>query len=319
MGNYIEESLDYLFNYGGFDLLAGSEKYEFRVRQNGEIEVKLFINRKEESIFKGEPAIYQSFAYLILCDVLSAYENSNIVLCKDKNVSKNNLKALNRVYNIYLTMLSIDRSLLAEAISDKDYSILESVLLEHADEIPHKTSNLKYDLIKRRIDSYAYDFARNYEYYDSVYDVIYTTDEYDPLHTYAVSRWEELENNEHKKAKSLTKDEMLEALFKMTNTLERDLEMSIRGGETYKRKILIYLLELSDLDVDIIDIVSIAKRAFYNADMDKRNIVEIDDFFEVIDISYLDEDIKEIIFSKLNRLRNIKPDNKILSLNDFKR
>ena len=74
-----------------------------------------------------------------------------------------------------------------------------------------------------------------------------------------------------------------------------------------------------DLDVDIIDIVSIAKRAFYNADMDKRSIVEIDDFIEVIDISYLDEDIKEIIFNKLNRLRNIKPDNKILSLNDFKR
>ena len=95
--------------------------------------------------------------------------------------------------------------------------------------------------------------------------------------------------------------------------------MSIRGGETYKRKILIYLLELSDLDVDIIDIVSIAKRAFYNADMDERSIVEIDDFIEVIDISYLDEDIKEIIFSKLNRLRNIKPDNKILILNDFKR
>ena len=37
MGNYIEESLEYLFNYGGFNLLAGSEKYEFRVKLNGDI------------------------------------------------------------------------------------------------------------------------------------------------------------------------------------------------------------------------------------------------------------------------------------------
>ena len=92
MDNFIEDSVDYLFYNGGFDFLSGYQKFEFRIRLDGEIEVTS-INNHIKTVFKGEPDNYQFFAYVIFCDMFSSHQKSTITLCKDKNVSRNNLKA----------------------------------------------------------------------------------------------------------------------------------------------------------------------------------------------------------------------------------
>ena len=313
MDNFIEDSVNYLYYNGGFDLITGYQRFEFRVRKDGEIEVTS-INNHIKTVFKGEPDIYQFFAFLIFCDMYSSHQRTTIALCKDKNVSLNNLKALNRVYEIYKTMLMMDGEHLAEALSDEDPGALDRVMLDYAyDEISEEESKLKFSLIKDRIDSYAYYFARRYEYYDNLYQEMITTDEDDPLNEYARIRWEELENNIDANHDSyFTKDEALRILFERTNKLEKDLMVSIEGGELEKFRILNILMSLYDLKVDVMDIIYLVKCAFSACCMDDRTEVSLGDFLEAIEVCYLDDNIKDSILRKLRDKSNNKNNGNII-------
>lgn len=313
MDNFIEDSVDYLFYNGGFDFLSGYQKFEFRIRLDGEIEVTS-INNHIKTVFKGEPDIYQFFAYVIFCDMFSSHQKSTITLCKDKNVSRNNLKALNRVYVIYQTMLSLDGKLLAEVLTSEDPGDLERIMLEASyDEIPDKKSNLRFELLKRRIESYAYDFARKYEFGDNVYETILTSEDYEPINEYARIRWEELQNNiDAVHSDYFTKEEILEALFSQANRLSVDLNVQIAGGEEEKYRILNVLLGLIDYEVDVIDIIYFIKCAFSFAAMDGRSEVSLGDFLEAIEVCYLDDNIKDSILRKLREKSNNKNNGNII-------
>lgn len=321
MDNFIEDSIDYLFYNGGFDFISGYQRFEFRIRLDGEIEITS-INNHIKTVYIGEPEIYQFFAYVIFCDMFSSHQKSTITLCKDKNVSRNNLKALNRVYVIYQTMLSLDGKLLAEALSSEDPGNLERIMLEASyDEIPNKKSNLNFEHLKRRIESYAYDFARKYEFGDNVYETMLTSEDYEPINEYARIRWEELQNNiDAIHTDYFTKEEVLEILFSQTNRLSVDLSVQIAAGEEEKNRILNVLLGLIDYEIDIIDIIYFIKCAFSFAFLDERDEVTLSDFMEAIEVSYLPDEIKKKVLSKLKSTskKTSKRENNILVFKELK-
>lgn len=319
MDNFIEESVNYLFYNGGFDLNTGYQKFEFRIRPNGKIEVNS-INNHVKKTYTGEPDIYQFFAFLIFCDLFSSVQKSTISLCKDKNVSRNNLKALNRVYVIYKNMLSLNGEKLAEAICDDDPGALDRIILEeNYDVIPYQTSNLKFEILKARIDSYTYDFARKFEYYDHLYDLMLATEDYDAINEYACVKWEELNNNiEAEHPNYFSKAETKEILFSMTNKLERELEMSFADNEEEKHFILNTLLRLYDYNIDILDIIYYINWAFTISSQDGKDNVSIEDILTVLELSYLDDNIRNELISKL-KVKNNKINNKVTQIIVFKR
>ena len=315
MDNFIEESIDYLFYNGGFNLITGNQTFEFRIRPNGEIEVTS-VNNHIKTIFTGEPEIYQFFAFLIFCDMYSSVQKSTIALCKDKNVSRNNLKALNRIYNIYKSMLSLSGEAFLDAITDDDPGQIDRAMLEKAYEDAGVESSIKFELLKSRIETYAYDFARRFEYWNNLYDEFLATEDYDPLHEYALVKMEELKNNiEANHPTFFTRDEALSVIFARTNQLELDLDMKISGGEAKKHYILNILISLYDYQIDIMDIVMLIKNAFTNASMNEQDEVRVDDFMEAIELSYLPDSIKRLIIASLNELnkKSTKKGNNIIS------
>lgn len=315
MDNFIEDSVNYLFYNGGFDFLTGMQKFKFRVRSNDEIEVTS-INNHVTKVYKGDKSVYEFFAFIVFCDMFSSHQKSNITLCKDKDVSKNNLKVLNKVYAMYKVMLSLDNKTLSEAISSPEPDELFNVLLESLQEsYPFDVMNLSYNVIKSRLDSYAFDFTKRVEFLDNLYQELITSEEYDLINEYAMIRWEEAQNNiEAKHSDFFTKDKALETLFSRTNKLESDLEISISGGEELKHSILNILIDLYDMKVDILEIVFIIKCAFSSACMDDRECVLLDDFIDAVDLSYLTDVVKDSIISKLDSLRNKKSKGKIITL-----
>ena len=313
MDNFIEDSIDYLYFNGGFDLKTGDQLFQFRIRPNGEIEVTSIRNHISTT-FKGEPGVYQFFAFLIFCDMYSSHQRAMISICKDKNVSRNNLKALNRVYNMYQSMLMMDGKLLAAALSDEeDPGALDRIMLEVAtEEVPDKHSKLKFDLIRSRVESYAWYFARKYEYYDNLYQEMITTDSENPLSEYALIRWEELNNNiEAEHLEFFDQSSMIRILYERTKKLEDDLGMNIEGGEIVKSQIISIIQSLANDKVDIMDMIYFIKCAFTSSSMDDRDIVTIGDFLEAIELSYLPDYLKDRICAKLKKI-NTKENDKII-------
>ncbi len=318
MDNFIENSLDYLFYSGGFDLITNGQRFEFRIRPNGDIEVTEITNHIKK-VYTNEPDIYYYFAYLIFCDMYSSHQKSRIMICKDKKVSHNNLKALNRVYVIYHAMLSLNGEKLAASLSDENPSALDIAFIDEAFENAQGvSSNLKYNLLKARIETLAYDFSRRYEYFDNVYNTLITSKEYEPIYNYALYKWEKLEGKEPSRY-VLTKEDMINSLFSLVNTLEKDMQITIEGGELSKRYIINTLLTLTDREVDIIDVIYFIKCTFYLACDDEKEYVQTKDFTEAIEVSYLDDDIKLDVINRLKKNSYKKSNNKILQLNDFKR
>ena len=301
MDNFIEESINYLFYNGGFDLNTGYQKFEFRIRPNGKIEVNSS-NNHIKTTYTGEPDIYQFFSFLIFCDLFSSVQKSTISLCKDKNVSRNNLKALNRVYVIYKNMLSLDGKMLADAICDDDPGALDRIMLEKSyDKIPCEVSNLKYEIIKARIETYAYNFARRFEYYDHLYDLMLATEDYDAINEYAQVKWEELNNNiEVEHPNYFSKVETREILFSMVNKFESELEIKFTENEEEKHFVLNTLLRLYDYGVDILDIIYYINWAFTLSSQDDKDIVTLEEVLTVLELSYLDDNIRNELISKLN-------------------
>ncbi len=320
MDNFIEESINYLFYNGGFDLNTGYQKFEFRIRPNGKIEVNSYNNHIKKT-YNGEPDIYQFFAFLIFCDLFSSVQKSTISLCKDKNVSRNNLKALNRVYVIYKNMLSLNGQNLADAICDDDPGALDRIMLEESyDNIPHEISNLKFEILKARVETFAYDFARKFEYYDHLYDLMLATEDYEAINEYACVKWEELNNNiEANHPNYFSKKETKEILFSMTNKLENELEISFASNEEEKHFILNTLLRLYDYKIDILDIIYYINWAFTLSSQDEKDNVSIEDILTVIELSYLDDNIKDELITKLKIRGNKQNNNKLTQVIVFKR
>ena len=300
MDNFIEESINYLYYNGGFDLNTGYQKFAFRIRPNGIIEVKSTSNHITNT-YTGEPDIYQFFAFLIFCDLFSSVQKTTISLCTDKNVSLKNLKALNRVYIIYKNMLSLNGERLADAISDEDPGALDRIMLaESYDVIPTDFSHLKFDVLKARIETDTYYFARKFEYFDYIYELLLTTEDYEMIHEYAALRWEELNNNiEKENPNYFTKREALEILFNMTSKLERELEIEFASSEEEKHFILNTLIRLYDYKIDIIDIVYYIHWAFTLSCSDEKDRVSINEIITALELSYLSDNIKSELLSKL--------------------
>ena len=299
MDNFIEKSIDYLFNKGSFNFTSGYQKFEFRIRPSGNIEVTEIIDKQRIVYDKEE--IYPFFAYLVFCDIYSTLQKSTISLNKDRNVSYHNLKALNKVYDIYQTMLTIDGPEFALIFSDDDPTALENVLLQRIkDYLPVKQSQFKYEVIKNRIDTIMHDFARKYGYFDTVWNILDTTEEYELLHEYAYLKWQDLNNYRVVDRKDyFTKQDALEALYSLINRLEKELELHIKGDLLIRQRIIEALQSLMDYDVDIVDIVYFIKVTFFNVDTLDRCEILINDFIETIETSFLDEEIQDIIINKL--------------------
>lgn len=307
MDNFIEDSIDYLFFNGGFDLVTGYQVFQFRVRKDGEIEVTS-INNHIKTVFKGEPDIYQFFAFLIFCDMYSSKQKTTLVVCRDRDVSINNLRALNRVYNIYQTMLTMSGEDLAAALSDEeDPGALDRIMLDSSyDVIPHKQSNLEFSAIKASVESDACYFANRYEYYDNLYQEMITTDPENPFYEFLLMRWEELNNDiDADHSKFFSKEETLRILFERTNKLEDDLGLEIEGGEVKKHYILDILMGLNDDGVDVADLIYLVKCAFSSCAMEDREYVTLGDFMEAIEVCYLPDDKKDRLLSQLRNASKV--------------
>ncbi len=320
MDNFIEDSISYLFYNGGFDLITGDQRFEFRIRPNGEIEVTSITNHIKK-IYKGLPDTYQFFAFLIFCDMYSSKQKTTIVLCKDRNVSNNNINALNIIYSILKTMLSIDGKELYESITSDDPSEIDHIMLQRAFDEEIMNEHLKFELLKERIESLAFYFARRFEYWNNLYDEFLTTEDYEQLHEYAFVRLEELKNNiDAKHPHFFSREETLQILFLRINHLSIDLELDIEGGESQKHLILENLMLLFDLEIDIFDIILLIKDAFEVAIINEEDVVSTSAFIEAIELSYLPDDIIQKLTNKLRSKKkkdNSKMDN-ILIFKDLK-
>ena len=162
-----------------------------------------------------------------------------------------------------------------------------------------------------------YDFARKYEYYNTIWETLGTTEDYEQLHEYASLKWEELNNDRVINRKDFfTKNEALESLYSLVSKLEIDLDIPLKGDLLVRKQIINALESLRDYDIDIIDIVNIIRVAFYNADMAYKTEITVSDFMESIELSYLDENIKDIVINKLRMLtkNKVQKGNKIIKL-----
>lgn len=312
MDNFIEESIDYLFYNGGFDLIVGPQKFEFRIRPNNQIEVTSITNHIKK-IYTGTPAVYQFFAFLVFCDLYSGKSKSVITLCKDKNVSRNNIKVINQIYEIYKSMLSISDKEMVDAVSNDDPAYIDGLMLDTAYENEFTNpSKLKYETIKARIESYAADFMRRYEYWDNLYDEFLTTEEYDLLHEYTQIKMEEAKAGICAKHPNyFSFQDVWEILFDRCNVLEESLETTFKDGFIEKHRIIEILMTLFDKQIDVLDIIEIIKNAFQVAINNEKDEVDYNDFIEAIGLSYLEDSIINELRERLSRDNNkvfvIKP------------
>lgn len=317
MDNFIEASIDYMFYNGGFNLLVGDQRFEFRIRPNDVLEVTSITNHIKK-VFSKDTDVYQFFAFLIFCDLYSARQRCNMTVCKDRNLSINNLKVLNRVYEIYKTMLSLSDKEILDSVSDDDPGCIDRVMLEKAYENDlHDGSNLKFDLIRVRIEKYARDFMRRYVYWDNLYDELLTTEEYDPLHEYALIKMEEARNNINANHPHyFTQEDIWHILFERSTVLEESLNVGYKGGIEQKHHIMDALFTLYNKKVDIMDIIEIMKNAFHIAISEERDTIIVEDFIEAIELSYLPDDIIDEI---KNILKKENPqNNKIVFIKPIK-
>ncbi len=312
MFNLIEKTLDYLYYDGGFELTTGYQTFSFRVRKDSEIE----IIADDKKVYAKEPDIYQFFAFVIFCEVLSS-EQKTFITSKNnyENVSKHNLKALNKVYNIYKTMLQISGEDLVDALTNEDIGELQNIFVFNANEAyPLEETKLKYDSLKERLINLADYFVKTYEYYDNVYDVILTTEDYEKVNVYARMKWDELESNKSLKHPGFfTKDDILYTVSMTFHQLERDLDISNNLSIIDEEKLIKVFASLAYYRVDILDIIFLIKCAFSNAIENEREYILIDDFIEAIELSYLSDEVIDKMIFKLDK---IKEDSKVVKLNN---